>query len=406
MSNIIEISPVTRIEGHAKIALDTDENGIVKNAYFLSTSMVRGFEYLVRGRNFEFANIVVQRICGICPVPHGLASVEAVEDAMGVEIPKDAMILRELLLIANKMHSHALHQYLILDDVVKDSKVKNETVERIQEIRRLSQKIADVVGGEAIHPSNIRVGGMRSNITPYAAAMLYRVLRKCEHVVKLQKDFMIDVLEQKMSEIPLSMGRYNGAVLATDMTYGNKNKFDISAVTEVTPYRYYKQTDAGKDTNIMIPLYYGEIVEVGPRARFSKYKKFNGDSALHINVARAREMMILVYKAVELLDELSTKGAVFKEYNMKKGAGIGVIEAARGTNIHSINVDKLGRVEKYNIIAPTTWNMPVIEKAIEGNHHQYAELIVRSFDPCVECATHQIVIRDMEGNITGRRIFR
>ncbi|MHC1598530.1 MAG: coenzyme F420 hydrogenase subunit alpha [Candidatus Methanofastidiosia archaeon] len=405
-STVIEINPSTRLEGHAKIILDTDDDGIIHNAYFLSTSMVRGFEYLVRGRNFGFANTVVQRICGICPIPHGLASVEAVENALDTSIPSDAKRLRELLLIGNKIQSHALHQYLILDDLAINGENKVDVIERIQEIRRLAQKIVDVIGGEAIHPSNVCVGGMRTNITPYAAAMLYRVMRKCERIAKIQRDFIVETMEKMIEELPFSIKHYQEAMLSTHMTYGDRNGIDMSAITEITPYRFYQADEAGRNTNIMIPLYYGDTVEVGPRARYTKYKDFRGETPLHINIARAREMMILVYRAVEILDDISTSKPVFKDYIIKSGEGIGVIEAPRGTNIHKITLDKKGIVTKYNMIVPTTWNMPTIERALKGNHHSIAEFIVRSYDPCVECATHQIILRDLDKNVCGRRYFR
>lgn len=404
-SNIIDIEPVTRIEGHAKVVLEVNEDGITQRAYFPSTSMVRGFEYLVRGRDYHFVNLVVQRICGICPIPHGLASAEAIEDAIDLTITKDARILRELLSIGNKLHSHALHQYLILPDIEPNDEKRIEVIDRIQEIRRLAQKMTDIIGGEAIHPSNIIVGGMRFPLTPYSAATLYRILRKCEILVKVQRDYMTEALNLKLENLEHPINKYRESMLASDMMYGNKNEIDFSAITEITPYRFYRQDEAGRYTNIMIPLYYGEVVEVGPRARFSKFKDYNGETPLHINFARAREMMILVYRALELLDSLNVNGPVNCDYVIKEGTGYGVIEAPRGTNIHSVTLDKYGTIKKYNMIVPTTWNMPTIERALIGNHHSLAELIIRSYDPCVECATHMIVVKDGKGKEIQRRNF-
>lgn len=401
----IEINPVTRIEGHAKIVLEVDEEGKIQKSYFPSTSMVRGFEYLVRGRDYHFVHMVVQRICGICPIPHGLASVEAIEDAIGLTVPDSAKILRELLSIGNKLNSHALHQYLILPDIEPNKENIPSVIERIQEIRRLSQKMVDIIGGEAIHPSNIKVGGMKSKLTPYSAATLYRILRKCEIIIKLQRDYMTDVLMNKLNSLEHPIARFRESMLASDMMYGNKKEIDFSAITEITPYRFYQPDEPGRYTNIMIPLYYGEVVEVGPRARFSKFKDYNGNTPLHINIARAREMMILVYRALELLDDLNLCSDVSCDYTIREGTGFGVIEAPRGTNIHSVGIDNHGRIKNYNMIVPTTWNMPTVERALIGNHHELAELIIRSYDPCVECATHSIIVKDEKGKEVQRRNF-
>jgi coenzyme F420 hydrogenase subunit alpha len=71
--------------------------------------------------------------------------------------------------------------------------------------------------------------------------------------------------------------------------------------------------------------------------------------------------------------------------------GIGINEAARGSNVHMTRV-KEGRIRYYNCLVPTTWNYPTISKALEGNHYKYAEPIVRAYDPCNSCATHMIVL--------------
>jgi len=402
MSQVIEIDPSTRIEGHAKMVLTADDEGIIQDSSFYSTSLVRGFEYLVRGRTPEFVIKLVQRICGICPIPHGLASAEAIENAIGISAPEKAHTLRELLLIANTMQSHALHQYLLIPDLPLSDEEKKDMSERIHRIRHNTQRMADIIGGEAIHPSNICVGGMYDDVSSLASAKMYRHMRECERIVSDQRDTMIVAIEKYIDNLEHPPIEYHESMLATDMNYGNRSKLDLSAISEITPYRFYDEDNPSRAGCTNIPLYYGETVEAGPRARLTLFKGFHGKTPIDINIARAREMMIYVYRALELLDELDKKGNVRTKFEYRPGEGLGVVEAPRGTDIHTVTIGEEGRVEGYNIIAPTTWNIPTTEKAMLGNHYSIAEMIMRSYDPCVECATHQIIVKDLDGHIIER----
>lgn len=400
----VEINPTTRHEGHAKLVLTINDDHIIEKAYYLSTAMVRGFEYLVRERTYKFAPYAAMRICGLCPVTHGVASSEAIEDAFGIEIPRAARILRELVCIGAKLQEYPLHQLLILDDYVTNENEKEEIIKRIQKMRVLGNYITTIIGGEAIHPSNLRVGGFKQNLTKYASANLYRKFRKYEKLALDQKEVMINAIEEKIEEIG-EIAQCGHSLLATHMTYGDKTEINVDAITEVLPARYYQKGEAGRDTHTMIPLYYGETVETGPRARFVKfkYKRFTGDTALHINIARARELAVLVYRGVELLDRLHVTDETMVEVPVKAGQGSGVNEAPRGTNVHQVHIRDDGTVDHYDIITPTTWNMPTMEKTLNNVPVQYAEMVVRSFDPCLACATHMVVLHN--GNPVKEEVF-
>jgi NAD-reducing hydrogenase large subunit len=103
----IEINPVTRIEGHGKKTVQLDDSGQVKNARFHVTQF-RGFELFSRERDFREMPVITPRICGICPVSHPLASAKACDDILGVEIPKTAKNLRDLMHMGQVVQSHAL----------------------------------------------------------------------------------------------------------------------------------------------------------------------------------------------------------------------------------------------------------------------------------------------------------
>ena len=177
MSKVIEISPTTRHEGHSKLVLKVDDQGIIERGDWLSITPVRGIEKLAIGKTNEQVPKIASRVCGICPIAHTLAGIEAMEASMGVYIPDDAYLLRVILQCANRIHSIALHNILSLPDMYlpgTEAKINPFTPEepvrsvakRIQRIREIGQTIGEIAGGECIHPSNPRVGGMYSNVSP------------------------------------------------------------------------------------------------------------------------------------------------------------------------------------------------------------------------------------------------
>ncbi|MCW8825454.1 MAG: nickel-dependent hydrogenase large subunit [Gammaproteobacteria bacterium] len=110
MATTITIDPVTRIEGHLRIEAETDDNGVITQAYSSGT-MVRGIEIILRDRDPRDAWAYAQRICGVCTLVHGIASVRSVENALNYTIPHNAQIIRNLMIAAQYVHDHVMHFY-------------------------------------------------------------------------------------------------------------------------------------------------------------------------------------------------------------------------------------------------------------------------------------------------------
>ncbi len=380
----IRITPTTRHEGHAKLVLEVDDEGIVSKAYYPNTTPVRGFETMLKGKPASFAPIAVMRICGICQATHGIASCEAIEDAIGCEIPDDGRLLRELVGLGNRMHSHPLHHLLTADDFIKpeEADLRTEAIKLIQRMRKVGQLIVDVVGGEGIHPPNIVIGGMRTNISERAKSKLYYACKQYEKDAQEMYDVYTMLIERYLEEIGIpDLGAHEFPYLASHTTYGDKNAIRWEDVVEIPAQRYYENSEIAQTATNQIPLYAGVPTEGGPRARMVKFGNFReGGSAMDINIARAQENFGAVYRAMEILDELNVDGKSRITPEYKDGFGIGVHEAPRATNTHMAKVRKDGKIESYNIIAASTWNFPIVEKAIEKYPHQYAEVIMRAYD--------------------------
>jgi len=110
MTNIV-IDPVTRIEGHLRIEAELGADGKTITKAYSSSTMARGIEVIMQGRDPRDAAHISQRICGVCTVVHGLTSVRAVEDALGVKVPENAELIRNLMIGAQYVHDHVMHFY-------------------------------------------------------------------------------------------------------------------------------------------------------------------------------------------------------------------------------------------------------------------------------------------------------
>lgn len=109
MSNRVVVDPITRIEGHLRIEAQTEDD-VIKDAWSSGT-MVRGIETILKGRDPRDAWAFAQRICGVCTLVHGIASVRAVENALNYSVPANAQIIRNLMIAAQTVHDHVMHFY-------------------------------------------------------------------------------------------------------------------------------------------------------------------------------------------------------------------------------------------------------------------------------------------------------
>ncbi|WP_458403952.1 coenzyme F420 hydrogenase subunit alpha [Methanobrevibacter sp.] len=403
MKDRVVISPTSRQEGHAELVMEVDDEGIVTKGMYFSITPVRGLEKMVLNKAPETAPVLCQRICGVCPIPHTLASVEAMDMALGIEIPTAAKLLRQATAAAHGINSAAIHHFLIAPDVTDDSNFVT-AVKSVSEIRKTVQYVVDMIAGEGIHPADIRVGGMARNITPFTKERLIErmtALRpKLEAHVELIKNLVAEV------GFPEGLGVVNQPLLAAHPTYG-VNDFDMDAFSEVLPESWYDDPEIGKRGCSVIPLINGTNVETGPRARMEKFQGFKDKGVIAQHVARADEMLKNYDACMEALDAIDPAAPANVSYD-KRGTGelgFGVIEGPRGTDVHMAQVVE-GKTKFYSAIVPTTWNIPTMGPATEGFHHEYGPHVIRAYDPCLSCATHVMVVDDEDKSILKNEMVR
>jgi coenzyme F420 hydrogenase subunit alpha len=155
-----------------------------------------------------------------------------------------------------------------------------------------------------------------------------------------------------------------------------------------------------------IPMYDGQPVEVGPRARLVTFKNYDEKGTCGQNIARQMEYTDCLHAMINALDEYNPSGKVLAD-NIPQGDGSlgwAANEAPRGCDVHLAKV-KDGRVLWYEMLVPTTWNFPTCSRALTGAPWQVAEMVVRAYDPCVSCATHMIVV-DEDKRIVAQKLIQ
>ncbi|MBO6275050.1 coenzyme F420 hydrogenase subunit alpha [Methanobrevibacter millerae] len=403
MKDRVVISPTTRQEGHAELVMEVDDEGIVTKGMYLSITPVRGLEKMVLNKAPETAPVLCQRICGVCPIPHTLASAEAIDMALGIEIPKAAKLLRKATLAAHNINSAAIHHFLVAPDITDDSNFA-QAVDSVSEIRKNVQYVVDMIAGEGIHPSDIRVGGMARNITPFTKDRLIERMTALRPKLEAHVEFIKNLVLE--AGLPKDLGVVNQPLMAVDPLYGS-NDFDMDKFSEVLPEAWYDDPEIGTKACSVIPLWEGTNVETGPRARMEKYQGFKGKGVIAQHVARADEMLKNYDACLEALDAIDPAASARADYDPRGTGelGFGIIEGPRGTNAHMAKVVD-GKTAFYSAIVPTTWNIPTMGPATEGFHHEFGPHVIRAYDPCLSCATHVMVVDDEDKSILKNEMVR
>ncbi len=176
---LIKIDPITRLEGHGRIDIFLDNDGEVKECFFVIPEL-RGFEKFAQGRPVEEMPRITTRICGVCPEAHHMASVKACDDVFKVEIPSTAKKLRELLYSTFFVADHTVHIYalggpdfIVGPDAPKAernilgviNKVGLDTGKQVIKLRALAQEIIQMIGGKKIHQVTAIPGGVAKRIS-------------------------------------------------------------------------------------------------------------------------------------------------------------------------------------------------------------------------------------------------
>ncbi len=459
MARTINIDPVTRIEGHARILLECNDAGTVDEAFFIVNEL-RGFERILVGMEAHTLPQVTARICGVCPTAHHLAAAKALDNAAGVTPPPAGRMLRELMYMGHMIHSHSLSLYVLAgpdlvfglggavetQNIVGMVEKEPELSKKGLRLRSLGQKINEVVGGRGIHPVTAVAGGIAFRLSDAQHTRLKELTTEAVglagELIPVTKDLLLRLLDDN----PVLLDKLNVPSWYLGTVNGGKlNVYDgtLRAMDETGRIR------AEFDT----VDYAGYLVERTVKRSYAKEVFLNVDGAEHLyrvstlarmNVADGMETPIaqkefeefrnrfgrpchnailqmycklveLIYsceKAHEIVNHPELLGPSRVAASVAGKHGIGHVEAPRGVLIHDYKIGEDNIVQAANMIVATQQNTAAINLSLkEGAINllnesddkkmlNALEFVVRCYDPCLACSTHAIGSMELEVEIT------
>ena len=421
----ITVKHVTRVEGHGNIVVKV-EGGQVKEMRWEVTEAARFFEAMVRGLPFSDVPYVASRICGICGIAHTFASLQAVEDALGIELPEESLMLRKLLLHAETVQSHILHVgYLALPDflgvpsVVPLAKTHREELLTVIRLHRLANEMSDAIGGRTTHPVNTVVGGWTkvpdADTLRHFQGRLREAISDIKALVKLCSSLDVPDFRRETEYIALywpdEYAFYGGQIASSDEDRKTPLR-DYRAKIE----EFIVSHSTAKRARSLRSSYM-----VGALARFNINSRLLSPLAQEVaeqlglkpvcynsfmnNFAQVVEMAHAIEDSLRLIDWLLKRPPKADWYRgkPKAGRGVGAVEAPRGLLIHDYTLDEEGRVIEANMVVPTNENHQNIEEDLKAYLPQLLskskeeitlrlEMLVRAYDPCISCSTHLLRI--------------
>ena len=448
----VAIDPVSRVEGHGKVTLLLDEDNQVHQVR-LHIVEFRGFEKFIQGRPYWEVPVMVQRLCGICPVSHHLAASKALDMVVGAnQVTPTADKNRRLMHYGQILQSHALHFFhLCSPDLLFgfDSEVARRNIIGVAAeypdiakqgvlLRKYGQEVIRHTAGKRIHGTGSVPGGVNKSLSREERDLL---LKDAYQMVawSLEAVHLIRRLFEQHLTMYNAFGRFRAHSMslvradgAMDLYDGGlrARSMDGDIFFDHYDYRHYWDVifEDTKPWSYMKFPYLRSLgpeqgwYRVGPLTRVSncdfiptpladkerrEFLAFDGGNAagatLGFHWARMIEMLHAAESIKDLLHDDDIMGDDLMVTGERAGRGVGVIEAPRGTLIHHYRVDENDLVIRANLIVSTTHNNQAMNEAIRQvarqylNGHQvtegllnHIEVAIRAFDPCLSCATHAL----------------
>ena len=448
----VAIDPVSRVEGHGKVTLLIDDANKVQQVR-LHIVEFRGFEKFIQGRPYWEVPVMVQRLCGICPVSHHLAASKAMDIIVGAKhLTPTAEKVRRLMHYGQIMQSHALHFFHLCSpdllfgfdsevgkrNIVGVAEKHPETARRGVLIRKFGQEAIRITAGKRIHGTGAIPGGVNKSLTieerDYLLKDAYQIIGWCRDAVHMARELhetdpaMYNSFGIFRSHFMSLIGHngemdlYDGKLRARD----EQGAIFFDGVPQAD-YAKHIQEEVKSWSYMKFPFFTALGKEhgwykVGPLARVQncdsipspladaerrEFIDYAGGTPMHAALAYHWTRMIEMLHAAEMIKDLLHDPDILGHDLMATGErvseGVGMIEAPRGTLIHHYAVDENDLVTMCNLIVSTTHNNQAMNEAIRHVARRYLygrevtegllnhiEVAIRAYDPCLSCATHAL----------------
>jgi len=449
-SRRVVIDPLTRVEGHGKVTILLDDEGRVEQAR-LHIVEFRGFERFVQGRPYWEVPVLVQRLCGICPVSHHLAAAKAMDQIVGVDkLPPTAEKVRRLMHYGQMIQSHALHFFHLSSpdllfgfeapvaarNVIEVVRTHPDLAVMGVSMRRFGQQVIEATAGKRIHGTGAVPGGVNEALSvaerDALRAEVDEILDGARRAVQVAADYTRSHLDElahfaDFDSAHLSLVRRDGALDLYDgvLRCVDEEGHDRLRDVEVGDYATVMGEDVRPWSYMKFPFLKALGPEdgwyrVGPLARMNtcdfiptpeaedarrELQRDVGAGIARLTMAYHWARMVELLHSAEvvrdLLDDPEITGKDIRDRGERRFNAVGAIEAPRGTLIHHYEVDERDQVTRANLIVSTTHNNEAMNRAVtrvaeddlqgveitDGLLNR-VEVAIRAYDPCLSCATH------------------
>jgi F420-non-reducing hydrogenase large subunit len=427
MGRVINLQPITRIEGHASINIRLDDAGNVEESK-VHIMALRGFEKFVEGKPAEELPRIVTRICGICPWHHHLASNKAVDRCFDVTPPPAGRKLRELMQTIAHAEDKLLHFFFLaapdfvmgpdsdygVRNVIGLAKANPDLVKKVVAMRYNAKMILEKFAGKAIHPVAGVVGGFSKPMLETERKEILEKVREMLDFALFSMDLAKTQIFPKYLDAVQTLGVIKTGFIGTVDKEGGLNLYDgdirlmkpDGSYTDFDPqdyadyigehvephsygkFPYARSWDEGFSLDLDHPkgIYRANclarinVVDKIPtpkaQAELEEFREKFGRPAqftLLYHWARLIEEVYACEHAIELLEDPSiTDPNVRVKSEPRAGRGVGCLEAPRGTLIHDYTTDENGLISHANLIVATNHNLGPINMSV----HQAAKTLI------------------------------
>lgn len=419
----IKIDHIAKIEGHAGFTADIAD-GKIQKARLDVMEGARLLEGILRSRSIFEVSQISARICGVCPVVHNLTSLKALEKALDIEISKETILLRKLMMLGQIINSHALHIFFFSlsdffgfkNDLTLIKKYPKRAKDALA-LRQFGNKLIEIIGGRSIHPLTPKIGGFTrlpnrqklGDLLHQTEKILAAAKRNAELFAKLSYPDFIRSAPYVSLHNAQEYAIYDGLIKTPTQEQATPQKF-LEIVKE-----YQLEQSAVKHSSIK-----GKSYMVGALSRLNhnagqlnpEAKKILKAAKIHLPsfnpfhniLAQAIEIVHCIEESRKLLHQVlrKTLKSTSVNFQIKAGSGTATIEAPRGTLYYFYEIGGDGLVKNCNIITPTAQNLARLEedmaeyllqltkgkKICQEDCRGLIKMLVRAYDPCLTCATH------------------
>lgn len=420
----IEVPAVARVEGEGGLFIGLDGGKAVEVRLDIYEPP-RFFEGFLKGRFLQEVPDITARICGICPVAYQMSSALALEAALGATVTPEVRALRRLMYCGEYIESHALHMYMLQapdlfgkESAFELAEVEPDTVKKALRLKKAGNELLKEIGGRSVHPVNVCVGGFYS--WPEGArlrALLPELrwgLEVAVEAVKWSATLTYPSLEIEYEYVALHDDKEYG-LLGGEVRSSKGKRIPVAEFESAYLEKHVRHSNALHGHTVA-----GGTYLVGPLARLNlnheqlgtTAKKAIKDAKIKLPlanpykafIARAVELVQYLDEAIQIIESYAPTGPAHLDLELKAGEGCGASEAPRGMLFHKYRIDANGMVQSARIVPPTAQNLPRIEadllsmapELVRMDHAaatRQAEDLVRSYDPCISCATHFLKLR-------------